>query len=499
MIRIDRERLRKLPPSERKEAERLLAELEAKHEANPLLRYNAPWSPKRHPKQLEFHAAQTKIKLYIGGNRAGKTTAGIVDDLIQCVDEEALPDHLKQYKKWQPPVRARIVAPKFNENIEQVILPAIRQWCPRDQLLDASWEKAFSKQRRVLTFANGSTIQFLTFDQDLDAHAGAALHRVHFDEEPEGDKGRALWHENMMRLGDYDGDFIMTMTPLFGLSWSYEEIYSRRDREPDITVITVDSLDNPHVNRDALEREFARMTKEERQARKEGRFVHFAGQFFPEFSLETHGCKPPSREHIQQQSVVVGIDPGLNRTGVVWVAFDNDNVALVFDELYPEQAIVEQIVENIRTVNRKWGIEPDYYVIDPSARNRATINAEAVQSAYMRAGIPTVQGQNDRAAGILEMKRRLQQNGLVVSAACTNLAYEFERYRRDPNSQDEFAAIKKDDHLLDALRYALMSRPWAMDAAPDAGPEFWTPGRAPSHEWLAAGGPVSSHPLGNLT
>jgi len=302
-----------------------------------------------------------------------------------------------------------------------------------------------------------------------------------------------------MRLGDYDGDFIMTMTPLFGLSWSYEEIYSRRDREPDITVITVDSLDNPHVNRDALEREFARMTKEERQARKEGKFVHFAGQFFPEFSLETHGCKPPSREHIQQQSVVVGIDPGLNRTGVVWVAFDNDNVALVFDELYPEQAIVEQIVESIRTVNRKWGIEPDYYVIDPSARNRATINAEAVQSAYMRAGIPTVQGQNDRAAGILEMKRRLQQNGLVVSAACTNLAYEFERYRRDPNSQDEFAAIKKDDHLLDALRYALMSRPWAMDAAPDAGPEFWTPGRAPSHEWLAAGGPVSSHPLGNLT
>jgi hypothetical protein len=69
-----------------------------------------------------------------------------------------------------------------------VIFPLIRQWVPRPQLLDESWEKAFSKQRRVLTFANGSTIQFLTFEQDLDAHAGAALHRVHFDEEPEGEK-----------------------------------------------------------------------------------------------------------------------------------------------------------------------------------------------------------------------------------------------------------------------------------------------------------------------
>src|SRR5690606_27497139 len=120
------------------------------------------------------------------------------------------------------------------------------------------------------------------------------------------------------------------------------------------------------------------------------------------------------------QSVVVGIDPGLNRTGVVWVAFDNDNVALVFDELYPEQEIVENIARKIKATNAKWGIEPDYYVIDPSARNRATVNAEAVESAYMRAGIPTIHGQNVRAAGILEVKRRLQQQGLVVSESCVN-------------------------------------------------------------------------------
>ena len=49
---------------------------------------------------------------------------------------------------------------------------------------------------------------------------------------------------------------------------------------------------------------------------------------------------------------------------------------------------------------------------------------------------------------------------LVVSRDCTNLIWEFGRYRRDPNSQDEFASIKQDDHLLDALRYVCMARAW---------------------------------------
>jgi hypothetical protein len=184
-VRINKARLAALPPEKRKEAEAELAKLEHIYALNPLLTYRPLDS------QAAYHASRSKIKAFMGGNRSGKTVAGVVDDLIQAVDEAALPDHLLPYKRWQPPVKLRIVAPKFNENIEQVIFPLIRQWVPRPQLLDESWEKAFSKQRRVLTFANGSTIQFLTFEQDLDAHAGAALHRVHFDEEPEGEGGLA--------------------------------------------------------------------------------------------------------------------------------------------------------------------------------------------------------------------------------------------------------------------------------------------------------------------
>lgn len=478
------ERVARLPPEQQAEAREYLNDYFGQLESNPLLRFIP------HPKQAEYLGINTRIGAVFAGNRFGKTAVGVVSDLIQCCDRDAIPDHLLPYKRWNVedhgPIKGRIAAPKFNENIGRVIIPAIRDWAPRNQLRGGSFDTAYAKSERVLYFANGSTIQFLTFDQDRDAHAGAALHFSHFDEEPEGEHGMGLFIENMTRLGDYDGDFRITMTPLFGLSWAYDQIFERADTDARVTVVQGGSYENPHVNRERLRLDAEMMTREERQSLRDGNFVHFAGQFYPEFG-EDHRVPPPDTDHLKDQSIIVGIDPGLNYTGVVWVAFDNDNMALVFEELKPEQMVVEDVAKLIHATNKSWGIDPDYYVIDPSARNRATVNAQQVESAYQQAGIPTSHGQNDRAAGILEVKRRLQHGpGLLVSHNCPEIASEFRRYRKDPKSADEFAAVKKDDHLLDALRYVVMERMWTPpgDSGPDPLPDEWTPGTGPPAEWF---------------
>src|SRR3954465_2979916 len=49
------------------------------------------------------------IKMGTAGNQAGKTTIGIVDDLIQLCDRDAIPPWLQQYKFWEPPFRLRVV------------------------------------------------------------------------------------------------------------------------------------------------------------------------------------------------------------------------------------------------------------------------------------------------------------------------------------------------------------------------------------------------------
>jgi phage terminase large subunit-like protein len=159
------------------------------------------------------------LKAFLGGNRSGKTTCGIVDDLIQACSPESCPEPSAALQEVAArPSSVRIVAPDFVSTMEGVIFSKLREWCPSATLEGDGWDKAYDKQRRMLWFSNGSWMQFLTFEQDVDKHSGAALHRVHFDEEPPSDIRR----ECLMRLIDFGGDELFTMTPLFGMSWMFD-------------------------------------------------------------------------------------------------------------------------------------------------------------------------------------------------------------------------------------------------------------------------------------
>ena len=143
------------------DAKALLDEALELLEANPLQGYFP------HEKQMAFHKADSKVKVFIGGNRSGKTTAGVCDNLIQALDRDVIPERLLPYKKWEAPFYCRIVTPDFTRTMAAV-LEAVRKWVPSDQLLGGTWEKAWDKQNRILRFANGSFIEAMTYEQDLD-------------------------------------------------------------------------------------------------------------------------------------------------------------------------------------------------------------------------------------------------------------------------------------------------------------------------------------------
>ena len=451
-------------------AKELLAELHATLQRNPLQGFtpNPVWGDEPESAQDRFLEAKTPVKAFFGGNRAGKTTIGTVDTLIQAVDSECLPKHLRPYKKWEPPFYCRVVAPAVASSLEGVMYPAYRQWCPKDQLKGNSFNKAFRKDTRTLHLKNGSWIQFMTNKMDLDDFGGAALHRIVYDEEPRED----IRKECRMRLIDYGGEELFCMTPLQGLTWTYHDVYERR-HDPHITVVRADMDSNPHLSEESkrLALDQGDLSKEEIKARKEGKFVALEGFVYPDFS-DNHLVSPPHPEHLKGQNIVVGIDPGIRWTAVVWTAFDNDNGALVFDEIKVDSRTVEDVAALIRERNAQWKVEPDYYVIDPSARNRsqASASGEGVESAFQRLGIYTTHGQNDLEAGIFQIKRRLQAGSLSISRQCADLIWEFFHYQADKNSEKRYAVIKKDDHLLDALRYVCMARAWGS-------PKVWAPGK----------------------
>lgn len=97
-------------------------------------------------------------------------------------------------------------------------------------------------------------------------------------------------------------------------------------------------------------------------------------------------------------------------------------------------------------------LEP-YYVkgvyVDPSA---AALKAE-----FRRFGIAVIDADNDVKNGIEFMVSEMQQGRLFVVSDCKNTIREIESYVWDPKASEkgEDKPYKKDDHCLDAIRYAV--------------------------------------------
>lgn len=487
-----------------------LAELEAHFEANPLERYNHPLLPKRHEKQMEFHAIHPGpmgTKLLLASNRSGKTVCGVVDDLIQLLAPEMLPAHLAPFQRWAGPIVVWVGAPK-NENHFNNTIPLFRKFTPRSALIEGKWRKSFKSQpNQRLVLANGSEVAFKTYDQDLDAWAGAEVHIIHWDEEPNGQNSRELRTEARYRLVSTEGYETISMTPVLGAySWVNDEVWERRD-EPRIFALKMRIDDNPWNSPEVVEQVIAEAKAEGEEVYRTrilAEFVHLGGLFFEEFDRDKHVRGPITPDHLDGQEIVVAIDPGRDRTGVVWLSFDGENRGLVFDEFFPARPTVPQVAEEIFKRNKAWGLkEEPTYVIDPSARNENVINADKVEAAFIREGIYAEWGQNNRAAGILEVKRRLQTDpaSLLFAENCAETIRQAERYARDPKAADEWKAVPQTSKvrwdLIDGVRYGVMSRTYygPDDEAPKRTafqPDFQPPYR---EEWT----PDPLPPMGKYT
>lgn len=523
-----------LSVAQREVVDARLAELHAAIRRNPLQGYT-PFGRRGGGggAQVGFLAAgRVKHKMAIAGNRAGKTDVGVVDDLIQCVDAACLPSWLARFKCWEPPFKLRVIVGGLSEVLYGVMIPKWRALTPADQLRGGGFDEAFDKTLRVLWFRNGSSVQFMSSDQDVEKFAGADLDRVHFDEEPPPPNGFAIFRENRKRLIDRAGQLMFTMTPLLGLTWTYDEVYLRRN-EPRFHVEQWSMLDNPHLPEEEVAEEIAACrTEKERRAVIEGEFVHFRGRVLEQFDEDHDVVDPPARGLVQGLDVLIGYDPGVSRSGLVFAGFDRENGMLVFDELYlsntplvyiehlpngrarmrqhraPERpSIVERVAEKCRW----WGVHPAYWVIDPTARIRDLATArESVQSALLRAGVSVVPGQNDREAGILELQGRTESGGLRVSRACVSWLHEAERWLVAQDEEDgelrPKGAVKGSsfktigpDHLMDPTRYLAMHRVWGPGRV--AGFEergAWDPGvMAPVSEWRPPGESVA--PMGFMS
>jgi phage terminase large subunit-like protein len=411
-----------------------------------------------HAKQVRFHSSEKKSRLYIGGNRSGKTVGGVVEDIYYMKGEHP-------FKKVPPaPTRGRIVSVSYNEGVKLIIHPEVKKWITPSMLINGSWEDSYSKSERVLTLDNGSTCEFMSYDQDLDKFAGTSRHWTHFDEEPPEE----IFKECKARLIDTDGSYWITMTPVNGMTWVYDTIYEPgvSGKSTDIDVIVVDTTENPYLPREGIERVLADYDEKELRARKEGKFVQLGGLAFREFSPK-NVIDPflPDLELAHYMSM----DHGFNApTAWLWHAVYPDGKIITYDELYDRERLIADYAVEIKRRNSLPGRRTfDLAVGDPAIKQRNAQTGDSVQLAYAKMGIPIVLGNNSVRIGVDKMNMYLKTGMWLITSNCHNLIRELQRcrwkvyttakLRRENNPREELHP--QYDHSPDSARYLFSQLP----------------------------------------
>lgn len=512
----------------------LLAKANSGLVENPLFRYEP------HSRQRFFHENRLKTKVFTGGNRSGKSTATVVDCLIQALDRDVIPEELLPYRIWDDKFYCRFVTPDYGRAFHSV-LETIRLWTPQSQFRGGDWEKAFKDKDKVLWFANGNFFEFLTLEQDPDARfGGSARHRVVFDEEPSGENGEKIREQCAMRLADYQGDELFGFTPLSGdLGWVFDEFWEETaesdeaeeiadrvwiNHDAGVLLIQADIEENPHISAQGREEALAKIPAHRRAAIKSGEFKSAKGLVYEDFDQSLHVVDEANiePEFVAQLEQLDGIDPGQVETAILFSGIDKHNRLIIYDELTlsGRSAIPEHAAESMATLREGWGIPEvaKYNVIDPAARSRDLASGERIGEAWNRAGVPVLYGNHDLEAGVLEVKRRMNHmidcdelcarcqgvgkeldqpdtdcllcDGggritrkpfplILISSRCKNLIRQKRKYRQKPKEDGSFGVVKKDDHACDVERYLAMERPVPLKRRRRSRAKAWVPGTAP--------------------
>ena len=163
------------------------------------------------------------------------------------------------------------------------------------------------------------------------------------------------------------------------------------------------------------------------------------------------------------------LDVGWNRTAVIWGAHDRSiDCWYLYTEHYRGQA-----EPSIHAAAIKARGEWIPGLVDPAARGRAEKDGERLIEQYQALGLKLEPCKNAVEAGIYAVWERLSTGRLKVFRTMQNWQAEYRLYRRD----EKGAVVKQFDHLMDCMRYLILSgRERARVRPVDKGPPAGTSG-----------------------
>jgi phage terminase large subunit-like protein len=423
-------------------------------------------------KQMEFFKAghDFRQRMFVAANRTGKTLGALAEVTYHATG--LYPDWWegKRFTKpnnwWIAGVSSRDVKSVLQDTLlgpagdfgtgllphHTIVFESLTTTTKADTIINTIRVRHYN----TLGQEDGvSTLEFKSFEQGRQSFQGTARNILLDEEAP-----LEIYSECLARTATDDYILMATFTPLKGMTEVITNfmpdgfqlegpIYRMEEGLPVLTdkyVVNATWNDIPHLDEKTKKDLEASFHPHVREARTKGIPALGSGAIYP-VPLSTYLIEP--FEIPKHWRKVFGMDVGWHRTAAIWAALDPDSgVTYLYSEHYLSESPPSTHAEAIKA-------RGDWIpgVIDSAANGRSQNDGERLMEQYKSLGLKISNADKSVEAGLQLCWELLSSGRVKVFSSCFNFLKEIAIYQRDEKGR----IVKKNDHLMDAWRYLMMS------------------------------------------
>lgn len=444
--------------------------------------------------QAKFASDLSKFKCVFGGNRSGKSQ-GVADYVVRRILD-------KPKQKWW------VVGESFADSVA-IQQSKIWSLVPKNKIKYGYYDEINGFRNRKLQLINSSLITFKSYDQAREAFQGDDIDGVWFDEEPPFD----IYRETRMRLIDRNGEMLISMTSLKGVTELIADIYDDADIIESMLAPLINEVvprvaekngtkffflwttENPVIDQNRTIQEAELLPRDEKKSRIYGLPINMTGRIYMAFSKFIHIT---TIEHMPEGHYTIYhvLDPHDRKPwAMIWIAVHKTGSIYVIDE-YPNKPITEMhsddktYAEYAKLIRDKeveikelFGCGIHKRILDPNFGNKTvqlakrqggqsttTPKKELQRLGFtFRDGIDAIEAGHLKVRELLHFTRRedtgeiTKQPQLMFTDNCTNCITSMSRYSRKEvttvsgDEKDRVGPQEKYKDHPDCIRYGAMS------------------------------------------
>ena len=432
--------------------------------------------------QQAFHQSDRKYRLVFGGNRSGKSFCNSAEIAYWLRGKHP-------YRQIPPaPNKIWVISVEYSiilAGIYDHLINLVPDW----EIDKVGANVPNTQLPSFIRLKNGSQVDFKSakgLGEDTRRKFQAAnIDLISIDEEIDD----TIIIELEARTLDRGGQFIISATLVESYDWIVRmEELAEKDHE-DYFSVRLNTESNPHLNIKAVSQFKELLSDDEQQVRLYGRSRRATGLVYNTFKQELHTI--PQFTIPYDWPRWCALDPGIRVFAGLWLTCDPAGHMYLYREMYLTNTPLWEVALTIKTAEG-WELDKeltdsfDHCVwreldnaehmvarpIDDKRGSRLITGDEGVlDQLYSKYGIVSIPAEKAKRPGIEAIRHALEPISqdkppkLRIFDHLEKTIWEMRRYRiRDAQgkkNQNEAIdePVKKDDHLMDCLRYIIMENP----------------------------------------